>query len=58
MLQSFQEDLAHLQEGLPEGRKPKARELEEYKVKEEYLQHEVCVSVCQLPAILAFGERQ
>ncbi|XP_028830681.1 uncharacterized protein LOC114787083 isoform X3 [Denticeps clupeoides] len=42
MLHSFQEDLAQLQQGFPEGRKPKARELEEHKLREEYLQHERC----------------
>uniref|UniRef100_A0AAR2K7K8 Pleckstrin and Sec7 domain containing 4 n=1 Tax=Pygocentrus nattereri TaxID=42514 RepID=A0AAR2K7K8_PYGNA len=42
MLQSFQEDLSALQQGAPEGRKAKARELEEYRLREEYLQHERC----------------
>ncbi|XP_030623708.1 PH and SEC7 domain-containing protein 4 [Chanos chanos] len=42
MLQSFQEDLASLQQGLPEGRRAKARELEEHRLREEYLQHEKC----------------
>ncbi|KAG9281878.1 PH and SEC7 domain-containing protein 1-like [Astyanax mexicanus] len=40
MLQSFQEDLSALQQGAPEGRKAKARELEDLRHKEEYLQHE------------------
>ncbi|XP_076868126.1 uncharacterized protein LOC143519016 isoform X2 [Brachyhypopomus gauderio] len=41
-LQSFQEDLSTLQQGAPEGRKAKAREQEEHRQKEEYLQHEKC----------------
>ncbi|XP_072529452.1 uncharacterized protein [Salminus brasiliensis] len=40
MLQSFQEDLSALQQGVPEGRKAKTRELEDHRHKEEYLQHE------------------
>ncbi|XP_026882932.2 PH and SEC7 domain-containing protein 4 isoform X2 [Electrophorus electricus] len=40
-LQSFQEDLNALQQGVPEGRK-KAREMEEHRLREEYLQHERC----------------
>ncbi|XP_048853160.1 PH and SEC7 domain-containing protein 2 isoform X3 [Brienomyrus brachyistius] len=40
MLQSFSEDLSFLTQSLPEGRKAKAREMEEYKLREEYLQHE------------------
>ncbi|KAM9820928.1 PH and SEC7 domain-containing protein 4 [Neosynchiropus ocellatus] len=42
MLQSFQADLAHLQQNPPEGRKAKARELEEHRVRAQYLQHEMC----------------
>lgn len=41
MLQSFSEDLSLLTQSLPEGRKAKAREMEEYRLREEYLQHEV-----------------
>lgn len=40
MLQSFQEDLSALQQGAQESRRTKARELEEHRLKEEYLQHE------------------
>ncbi|KAL4646540.1 PH and SEC7 domain-containing protein 1-like isoform X1 [Arapaima gigas] len=40
MLESFSQDLADLLQNPPEGRKAKARELEEYKLREEYLQHE------------------
>ncbi|KAF4072938.1 hypothetical protein AMELA_G00253280 [Ameiurus melas] len=40
MLQSFQEDLSALQQGAQESRRAKARELEEHRQKEEYLQHE------------------
>ncbi|XP_018584235.1 PH and SEC7 domain-containing protein 1-like isoform X2 [Scleropages formosus] len=40
MLESFSQDLAELLEKAPEGRKAKARELEEHRLREEYLQHE------------------
>ncbi|KAK5852034.1 hypothetical protein PBY51_023539 [Eleginops maclovinus] len=42
MLVSFKSDLSYLHENLPEGRKAKAKELEEHRVREEYLQHEMC----------------
>ncbi|KAF3849065.1 hypothetical protein F7725_015562 [Dissostichus mawsoni] len=42
MLVSFKDDLSYLHENLPEGRKAKARELEEHRVRAEYLQHEMC----------------
>uniref|UniRef100_UPI003AACD816 uncharacterized protein n=1 Tax=Centroberyx gerrardi TaxID=166262 RepID=UPI003AACD816 len=42
MLESFQADLAYLHESLPEGRRAKAKELEEHRVRAEYLQHETC----------------
>lgn len=42
MLESFQQDLAYLQQSLPEGRRAKAKELEEYRQREEYLEHETC----------------
>ncbi|XP_029625171.1 PH and SEC7 domain-containing protein 3 isoform X1 [Salmo trutta] len=42
MLESFQEDLAYLQQSLPDGRRAKAKEMEEHRVREEYLQHEKC----------------
>uniref|UniRef100_A0A667Y7A8 PH domain-containing protein n=1 Tax=Myripristis murdjan TaxID=586833 RepID=A0A667Y7A8_9TELE len=42
MLESFQADLAYLQESLPEGRRAKSKELEEHRVRAEYLQHETC----------------
>ncbi|KAI1905074.1 hypothetical protein AGOR_G00012190 [Albula goreensis] len=41
MLQSFSEDLKLLQQGLPDGRRAKPRELEEQRQREEYLQHEI-----------------
>lgn len=41
MLESFEGDLAYLQQSLPEGRRAKAKELEEHRVRAEYLQHEV-----------------
>uniref|UniRef100_A0A8C2ZFP2 Pleckstrin and Sec7 domain containing 4 n=1 Tax=Cyclopterus lumpus TaxID=8103 RepID=A0A8C2ZFP2_CYCLU len=39
-LQSFKEDLLYLQQNLPEGKRAKAKELEEHRVRAEYLQHE------------------
>ncbi|XP_044029704.1 PH and SEC7 domain-containing protein 4 [Siniperca chuatsi] len=42
MLESFKADLAYLQQNLPEGKKAKAKELEEHRVRAEYLQHEMC----------------
>ncbi|XP_053341530.1 PH and SEC7 domain-containing protein 4 [Clarias gariepinus] len=42
MLQSFQEDLSALQQSAQESRRAKAREVEEHRQKEEYLQHERC----------------
>ncbi|KAM8871412.1 PH and SEC7 domain-containing protein 2 isoform 1-T2 [Synchiropus picturatus] len=42
MLQSFQADLSHIQQNPPESRKAKARELEEHRVRAQYLQHEMC----------------
>lgn len=41
MLESFKTDLSHLREILPAGKKAKARELEEHRVRAEYLRHEV-----------------
>lgn len=41
MLESFKADLSYLQQNLPEGKKAKAKELEEHRVRAEYLQHEV-----------------
>ncbi|KAI5089193.1 PH and SEC7 domain-containing protein 1-like isoform X4 [Silurus meridionalis] len=40
MLQSFQEDLSELQQRVQESRRAKAKEVEEHRQKEEYLQHE------------------
>uniref|UniRef100_UPI0037E763C8 PH and SEC7 domain-containing protein 2 n=1 Tax=Semicossyphus pulcher TaxID=241346 RepID=UPI0037E763C8 len=42
MLESFKADLLYLQQNLPEGKKAKAKELEEHRVRAEYLQHEMC----------------
>ncbi|AWP15310.1 putative PH and SEC7 domain-containing protein 4-like isoform 2 [Scophthalmus maximus] len=41
MLESFKADLSYLQQNPPEGRKARAKELEEHRVRAEYLQHEV-----------------
>lgn len=40
MLYSFQQDLSSLQQGALDGRKPRARALEEQRQREEYLQYE------------------
>ncbi|XP_056146707.1 uncharacterized protein LOC130121815 isoform X2 [Lampris incognitus] len=42
MLESFQKDLAFLRQSIPESRKAKAKELEEYRQREDYLQYEKC----------------
>ncbi|XP_070780386.1 PH and SEC7 domain-containing protein 4 [Enoplosus armatus] len=42
MLESFKADLLYLQQNPPEGKKAKAKELEEHRVRAEYLQHEMC----------------
>ncbi|XP_042364791.1 PH and SEC7 domain-containing protein 4 [Plectropomus leopardus] len=42
MLESFKADLLYLQQNLPEGKKAKAKELEEYRIRAQYLQHEMC----------------
>lgn len=41
MLESFKADLSYLHQNTPEGKKAKAKELEEHRVRAEYLQHEV-----------------
>ncbi|KAJ0057189.1 hypothetical protein NL108_002122, partial [Boleophthalmus pectinirostris] len=40
MLESFRADLSYLHENPPEGRRAKAKELEEHRLRAEYLQHE------------------
>ncbi|KAM6975920.1 LOW QUALITY PROTEIN: uncharacterized protein LKV04_015190 [Tautogolabrus adspersus] len=42
MLESFKADLTCQQQNLPEGKKAKAKELEEHRVRAEYLHHEMC----------------
>lgn len=42
MLESFRADLSHLHQNPPEGRRAKAKELEEHRLRAEYLQHEIC----------------
>ncbi|XP_068190407.1 PH and SEC7 domain-containing protein 1 [Antennarius striatus] len=42
MLESFKKDLSYLKKNPPEGKKAKAKELEEHRLRAEYLQHEVC----------------
>lgn len=41
MLESFRADLSHLQKNPPEGKKAKAKDLEEHRTRAEYLHHEV-----------------
>ncbi|KAM8828638.1 uncharacterized protein AB9W97_004491 isoform 2-T6 [Spinachia spinachia] len=41
-LESFKEDLSYLQQNLPEGKRAKAKELEEHRARAEYLHHEMC----------------
>ncbi|XP_072309194.1 uncharacterized protein [Eucyclogobius newberryi] len=42
MLDSFRADLSYLHENPPEGRRAKAKDLEEHRLRGEYLQHEIC----------------
>ncbi|TRY69761.1 hypothetical protein DNTS_030562, partial [Danionella cerebrum] len=42
MLRSFQEDLDSIQKGVPEIQKPRGRELEEQRQREQYLLYEKC----------------
>ncbi|XP_056445524.1 PH and SEC7 domain-containing protein 2 isoform X3 [Gadus chalcogrammus] len=42
MLESFDKDLSFLQESASDGRKARARDLEEQRLREEYLLHEKC----------------
>lgn len=41
MMESFKADLSHHQQNPPEGKKAKARELEDHRLRVEYLHHEV-----------------
>lgn len=41
MLESFRTDLSYLQKNPPEGKKAKAKDLEEHRTRAEYLHHEV-----------------
>ncbi|XP_068431012.1 PH and SEC7 domain-containing protein 4 isoform X2 [Clinocottus analis] len=41
-LESFKADLLYLQQNLPEGKRAKAKDLEEHRVRAEYLRHEIC----------------
>ncbi|XP_072227582.1 uncharacterized protein [Leuresthes tenuis] len=42
MLESFKADLLYQQQNPPEGKKAKARDLEEHRIRAEYLHHEMC----------------
>ncbi|XP_030598511.1 PH and SEC7 domain-containing protein 4 isoform X2 [Archocentrus centrarchus] len=42
MLETFKSDLEYQEQNAPEGRKAKSRDLEEHRVRAEYLQHEIC----------------
>lgn len=48
MLESFRTDLSYLQQNCSEGKRVKAKELEELRVREEYLHYEVGVMMMQL----------
>lgn len=53
MLESFKADLSYLQQKPPEGKKAKAKELEEHRVRAEYLHYEVTgVCLCLCPKTL------
>lgn len=41
MLESFRADISHLQKNLPEHKKGKSKELEENRIRAEYLHYEV-----------------
>lgn len=45
MLESFKTDLSHLQSSPPEGKKAKAKDLEEHRTRAEYLHHEVTAAL-------------
>lgn len=45
MLESFRIDLSHLQSNPPEGKKAKAKEVEEHRTRAEYLHHEVTAAL-------------
>uniref|UniRef100_A0A671YPR3 PH and SEC7 domain-containing protein 3-like n=1 Tax=Sparus aurata TaxID=8175 RepID=A0A671YPR3_SPAAU len=42
MMESFKADLSYHQQNPPEGKKAKARELEDHRLRAEYLHHEMC----------------
>lgn len=46
MLESFKADISYMQESLPERKKAKAKELEEHRIRAEYLHYEVNNVVC------------
>uniref|UniRef100_A0A672ZI27 PH and SEC7 domain-containing protein 1-like n=1 Tax=Sphaeramia orbicularis TaxID=375764 RepID=A0A672ZI27_9TELE len=56
MLESFRADLSHLHQNPPEGRKVKAKELEEHRVRAEYLQHEMCRYEIYIQVLEAWGK--
>lgn len=41
MLESFRADISYMQDNLPECKKAKAKELEEHRIRAEYLHYEV-----------------
>lgn len=41
MLESFRADISHMEKNLPERKKAKAKELEEHRIRAEYLHYEV-----------------
>lgn len=53
MLESFRADITYLEKNLPERKKAKAKELEEHRIRAEYLHYEVieafCMKTCKSP---------
>lgn len=41
MLESFRADISYMEKNLPERKKAKAKELEEHRIRAEYLHYEV-----------------
>lgn len=46
MLESFRADISYLEKNLPERKKVKAKELEEHRIRAEYLHYEVIEALC------------
>lgn len=46
MLESFRADISYMEKNLPERKKAKAKELEEHRIRAEYLHYEVIEALC------------